>query len=268
MKLSGKRVLLTGATGGIGQHIALELARSGAQLALVARDPARLESLALQTRSLGAICVALPFDLASASGHDELVGRAAAGLGGLDILINNAGVQRFGALCDEDPTAVIRLVAINVTSPLLLTRAALRHFPETGGAHLMFVGSTFGAIGFPHFASYSASKFALRGLSEALRRELSDAGVRVSYVSPRATDTAMNSAAVRDLQALTGARVDDPLKVAKAIVAAIEAGSRERQLGWPERLFVRLNALMPRLVDKALVQNSRVAASYIERSRA
>ena len=132
----------------------------------------------------------------------------------------------------------------------------------------MFVGSTFGAIGFPHFASYSASKFALRGLSEALRRELSDAGVRVSYVSPRATDTAMNSAAVRELQAMTGARVDDPLKVAKAIVAAVQAGSRERQLGWPERLFVRLNALMPRLVDKALVQKSRVAASCIERSRA
>ncbi|MGZ9013887.1 MAG: SDR family oxidoreductase [Burkholderiales bacterium] len=259
MSLRDKRILLTGATGGIGRHVALELARAGARLALVGRDAEALRSLARTVDALGPESVPLRFDLASPSGHAALVDHAAAKLGGLDVLVNNAGVQRFCALADEDEAAIANLIAINITSPLLLARAAVRHFLQHGSGHLVNVGSTFGAIGYPHFASYSASKFALRGFSEALRRELGDAGVRVSYVSPRATATTMNTRAVREMQARTGTRVDDPATVAKTIVAAIAEGPAEKQLGWPERLFVRINALLPRLVDRALAPQARVA---------
>lgn len=261
MKLTGSRILITGASGGIGTSLALELARRGAALALLARDEPRLRALAARVRELGVACVALPFDLAAPSGHAEVVAQAATALGGLDVLINNAGVQCFGPLRDERPAAIARLVAINVTAPLLLTRAALTHFHAAGAGHIVNVGSTFGAIGHPLFAAYSASKFALRGFSEALRRESGADNVRVIHVSPRATDTAMNDAAVRSMHAMTGARVDAPQVVAKAIVEALERGTAERQLGWPERFFVQLNALLPRVVDRALSQQARALAA-------
>jgi short-subunit dehydrogenase len=253
MSLAGKRVLLTGAAGGIGGALAIELARAGAKLARAGRNEEKLAALVQGTRARGAAtAVALPFDLAAASGHDALVERAAQALGGLDVLVNNAGAQRFGPLAGEDPQALAALVAVNFTAPLLLTRAALRRFGAHGRGHIVNIGSTFGAIAHPNFAAYSATKFALRGLSEALRRELADTGVRVTYVSPRATDTAMNGAAVRELQAKTGAHVDDPETVAREVAAAIDGGVAEHQIGRAERFFVRLNALLPRLVDRAL----------------
>ena len=266
MNLGGKRILLTGASGGIGRHIATELGRLGARLVLVGRERNRLDAVADAIRTSGGSAVVINFDLASRAGHEDLVNCAATALGGLDVLINNAGVQCFGPLADNDPVELTRLVAINVTSPLLLTRAALAHFDAAQGGHIVNIGSTFGAIGFPQFSAYSASKFALRGMSEALRRELSDRRVRVTYISPRATATDMNTAAVRALQEKTGTRVDDPAKVAQAVVAAIDAGVAEKQLGWPERFFVRLNSLLPRLVDRALVRQGRVAAACARES--
>jgi short-subunit dehydrogenase len=260
MTLAGKRVLLTGASGGIGAALALELARHGARLALAGRDERRLSRIVEGARAAGATTVvALPFDLTASSGHEELVDRAFSGLGGLDVLINNAGAQRFGALADEDPQALAQLVAVNFTAPMLLARAALRRFGASGRGHIVNIGSTFGAIAHPRFAAYSATKFALRGLSEALRRELADTGIRVTYVSPRATDTAMNTAEVRELQAKTGANVDDPLTVAREVIAAIDGNVAERQIGRAERFFVRLNALLPKLVDSALVKQARLA---------
>ncbi|HEX2830460.1 MAG TPA: SDR family oxidoreductase [Burkholderiales bacterium] len=260
MSLAGKRVLLTGASGGIGSALAMELARAGAKLALAGRNAAKLAALVQNARARGAqSAVALPFDLAAPDGHEALVEAAAQALEGLDVLVNNAGIQRFGPLAAEDPHALAELVAINLTAPLLLTRAALARFGAHDRGHIVNIGSTFGAIAHPNFAAYSATKFALRGLSEALRRELSGTGVRVTYVSPRATDTAMNGAAVRELQAKTGAHVDDAQTVAHEVVAAISAGVAERQIGRPERFFVRLNALFPRLVDGALAKQARAA---------
>jgi short-subunit dehydrogenase len=268
MRLSGARILLTGATGGIGHHLALELARRGAALALLARDETRVEALCCEVRALGVKAIGVPFDLASPRGHEDIVECAAVSLGGLDAIVNNAGVQSFGELTHEEAAAISRLVAINVIAPLLLTRAALRHFQAGGGGHVVNIGSTFGAIGYPHFAAYSASKFALRGFSEALRREVADADVRVTYISPRATDTAMNTPGVRELHALSGTRVDSPAHVARAVADALESNALERQIGWPERFFVKLNALLPRLVDRALVRQGRAAASCLHRSTA
>jgi short-subunit dehydrogenase len=263
MSLQGKRILLTGASGGIGRHIASELGRRAARLVLIGRDRNRLDVVADAIRASGGFATVLPFDLASREGHEALVNNAADALGGLDVLINNAGVQRFAPLADEDPAALTRLIAINVTSPLLLTRAALLHFRTQADGHIVNIGSTFGTIGFPHFAAYSASKFALRGMSEALRRELSDHRVGVTYISPRATATDMNTAAVRAMQERLGTPVDDPASVAKAVVRAIEGGVPEKQLGWPERFFVRLNGLLPRLVDRALIKQGRIAEAYV-----
>ena len=114
------------------------------------------------------------------------------------------------------------------------------------------VGSTFGAIGYPGFAAYCASKFALRGFSEALRRELADTNVRVLYFAPRATRTPMNAPSVVAMNDELGVAMDDPEKVAAELLQVIRHEQEERYLGWPERLFVRLNGLLPRVVDQAL----------------
>jgi short-subunit dehydrogenase len=109
-----------------------------------------------------------------------------------------------------------------------------------------------GYLGYPGHAAYCASKFALRGFSEALRRELADGPVRVTYFAPRATRTAMNGRAVAELNAELGIAMDDPAQVADALVALLRRPAAERLLGMPESLFARLNQVVPGLVDRAL----------------
>jgi short-subunit dehydrogenase len=137
---------------------------------------------------------------------------------------------------------------------MLLVRALLPCLTRLPEAGVVGIGSTFGSLGYPGFAAYSASKFGLRGFLEALAREHADTPLRVQYLSPRATRTALNSVAVDAMNAELGVAVDDADQVAAALLKAIEAGTRRRQLGWPERLFARLNGLLPELVDRALAK--------------
>jgi short-subunit dehydrogenase len=263
MKIVGSRILLTGATGGIGRALALELARRGARLALAGRDATRLARLASEVSSPGATAATLALDLTRPGSHSELVRRSLESLGGIDVLINNAGRSHFAAFADEDEAAVRDLIATNLTAPLLLARAVLPHLLQRRSGCIVNIGSVFGAIGYPCFAAYSATKFALRGFSEALRRELADSGVRVLHVAPRATATAMNGPAVRALMAETGTAVDTPEKVAVAIADALAGERGEVTLGGPERFFSRLNGLLPRLVDGALIKQGRIAARHL-----
>lgn len=267
MNIAGSRILLTGATGGIGRALALELARRGARLALAGRDAARLALLAAEIPGGGAPAAILALDLARPGSHITLVQRSLESLGGIDVLVNNAGRSYFGPFADQDEAAMRELVEINLTAPLLLARAVLPHLIRRGTGCIVNIGSVFGAIGFPYNSAYSASKFALRGLSEALRRELSDTGVKVLYVAPRATATAMNGPAVRALMSETGTAVDTPEKVAIVITNALASDREEVTIGGPERIFSRLNALLPRLVDGALIKQGRMAARYLLESK-
>jgi short-subunit dehydrogenase len=110
----------------------------------------------------------------------------------------------------------------------------------------------FGSIGYPGNVAYSASKFGLRGFSEALRRELSDTPVRVCYVAPRVVATAFNSARVAAMNRALGNREDSPETVGAAVVRAIQTEAAITVIGQPERFFSRVNALLPRLVDGAI----------------
>ena len=124
------------------------------------------------------------------------------------------------------------------------------------------VGSTFGAIGFPGYSLYCASKFGLRGFSEALARELSDSTVRVVYVAPRATRTSMNSfAASRDERALATPKIRRNRSRSR-IVESMRKEQRRTGIGWPERGFARLNQLLPSLVDRAIARQLRTIKSY------
>jgi short-subunit dehydrogenase len=259
MNLKGCRTLLTGAGSGIGRSLALALGAQGARLVLVGRNEKKLSEVAREIVHAGGYALTLPEDLSLPERHEPLVFSAATRLGGIDLLINNAGVSSFGEYAQENPADIDNLINTNITAPLLLTRAVLPRMLSAKYGRIVNVGSILGSIGFPHFAAYSASKFALRGFSEALRRELSGTGVGVTYVAPRTTRTAFNSDALYKISAESGSAVDDPATVAAIILEAITQDRDEIYIGWPEKLAVRLNALLPRLVSGAISKQAAAA---------
>jgi short-subunit dehydrogenase len=264
MNLNGKRILLTGAGGGIGYQLALILAAHGAQLALVDRNAARIEDVCADIGATGGRAVSITADLLEQTPAD-VVAKATQLLGGLDMLINNAGLIDFTLFQQHDPARIAQIMQINAVIPMQMTRAVLPQFLAQESGHIVNIGSMFGSIGFPHHAVYSASKFAMRGFSEALRRELADTGIGVTYVSPRAVRTPLNdSAAVRMMEANKVA-MDDPALVAQSVVSAIEAEKKEHYIGQPESFFARLNAILPRLVDIGLKEKTRVAHAFADR---
>jgi short-subunit dehydrogenase len=250
MQLKDARILVTGAAGGIGQATVLELARRGARVLATDRDEAPLCALAAAAPA-GAVRTRVA-DLSRLDQLPALMDAAAAELSGLDVLVNNAGVLDFAPLDQERPADIELTFRVNVLAPVLLSRAALPHLRPSRG-RILNVGSIFGSIAFPWFATYSASKFAIRGFSEALRRELHGSGVGVTYVAPRATRTPLATLFGRMAEA-TAMPMDPPERVAVAIARALERDAADVYLGGPEPFFVRLNGLLPRLVDRALRQ--------------
>ncbi|MBU1329250.1 MAG: SDR family oxidoreductase [Gammaproteobacteria bacterium] len=248
MQLSECRALITGASGGIGQALVEHLLANGARLLLVGRQVDVLRQLAQQNPGRVEVVEA---DITSRQGRDAVVA-AAQRFGGLNTLINAAGVNRFCLLEQHDEQELAELIGLNVTATLQLTQRLLPLLQQQGRALIVNLGSTFGSIGYPGFSAYCASKFALRGFSEALRRELADTQVRVLYFAPRATRTPMNDNTVMAMNTALKVAMDEPREVAAQLAQAIVREHEESYLGWPEKLFVRLNSLLPRLVDQAL----------------
>lgn len=248
MKASECRALITGASGGIGQAIADALCREGARVIAVGRRLEPLENLA--QRHPGQVVI-VQADLTERAGRDA-VWLAARKLEGLNCLINGAGVNCFTLLEQQDEESIAALIDVNVTGAIQLTHRVLPLLREADQAAIINVGSIFGSIGYAGFSAYCASKFALRGFSEALRRELADTRIKVLYVAPRATRTALNSAALVAMNEDLKVSMDAPESVADAVLAALGAERKETYLGWPEKFFVRLNSLLPWLVDQAL----------------
>ena len=237
------RAILTGASGGIGRAIAAALAPHCDALLLVGRDPARLAQTAA---AAGPAARALVADLGTPGGRD------AVSLPGVNLLIHNAGVGDFAWLAGQSDATLERIVETNVLAPMQLTRRLLPALERQPEAWIVNVGSIMGYLGYPGHAAYCASKFALRGFSEALRRELAGGPVRVLYFAPRATRTAMNGAGVQALNTELGVAMDDPARVAQELLRLLRRPARERLLGMPEKLFARINQLLPGVVDRAL----------------
>jgi short-subunit dehydrogenase len=259
MNLTDARIVLTGAAGGIGSMTAGWLANAGAKLVLTDLRQEPLDRLATQLGASHALA-AVAADVASDGGRAALV--SAAREHGVNVLINLAGINPFGLFAEQTPREIATALSVNTVAPILLCHALLPVLLERPSAHIVNVGSTFGSIGFPGFAAYSASKFAVRGFSEALRRELADTGVKVHYVAPRATKTALATDRVRALNAELGVGMDPPQTVAAAIVSVLRNERREVLLGGPERLFAKLNGLLPSLVDRSLRRQLAVVRRY------
>lgn len=250
MKIDASGILITGAAGGIGASTARRLGLAGARLLLTDLQPAPLESLA---RELDASGVAVRTEVADVTLDSDRRSLAAAAADfGVDCLVNVAGINPFGLFDEQSDAQIERAFAINATAPLLLCKALLPILERREEAHIVNVGSVFGSLGYPGFAVYSATKFAVRGFTEALRRELADRSVRVHYVAPRATRTALSTDRVRAMNEALKVSMDDPETVAAAIERTLVRSRREVYLGRPERIFGLLNALSPGLIDMAL----------------
>jgi short-subunit dehydrogenase len=262
MQLSNQRIVITGANGGIGKALTAELAAKGARLCLLVRQP----DASLPATNLDSARDAQTFtwacDVSRADQREKAVNAVERAWGGADVLINLAGVLDFRPFQDEDPAMLQRMIQVNVEAPMQLARAFLPGMLERRHGRIVNVGSMFGSIGFPFFAAYSATKFALRGYSQALRRELAGSGVGVTYVSPRAVNTPLNPPVVHEMASRGLMRMDEPGPVAKAIVRAIEQQRSEAYLGFPESLFARINAVLPGLVDFALAKQTPNLMAY------
>lgn len=240
--------------------LAGSLASRGARLLLVARDPARLKAQCERLRSTGSRVEGVCADVATPGGRERIVAAARGVDGGVNVLVNNAGVNHFGSFCDQSDRDARMIFETNAVAPMLLTQQLLPILSVQPRAIVLNLGSILGSVGLPGQVAYSSSKFALHGFSEALRRELQETQIRVLYVAPRSTDTRMNDAKLREINAQMGVATDDTASVADHIVDVLRREHAERFIGWPERLLVKLNALVPSLADRLLEKQARLVA--------
>lgn len=253
MKLLGKTVVLTGACGGIGACIAGDLATAGARLLLVGRERKALEHLRATLPSAPQGHMILVANLRDEEGRDALLQACAPAQ--IDILINNAGQGEFNLLDQTSSDTIAGLLDLNLNVPIQLTRLLLPILKTRPTAAIINIGSALGSIAYPGYSVYSASKFGLRGFSEALRRELSDSNVRVMHFSPRATLTSLNDAKVLALNTALGTAMDAPELVARALCKRILRDRWQASVfGWPERFYALLNALNPAFTDGAIAK--------------
>ncbi len=255
--LKGKRILITGAAGGIGSAIAHRLVQAGSKLLLVDLDTPSLQRLAAETGQ-----AAFPSDLTVPESRSALLDHVRDTSGALDAMVYCAGINAFGLHDVQSDEQIDRIIRINLIAPMQLTRGVLPLLERGKAPVIVNLGSVFGHIGFPGFSLYSASKFGLRGYSETLRRELADGPVRVVWISPRATRTAMNAGIIDAMNVELKVNYDHPERVANAVVAAVARPGRDQVLGFPEKWFARINQLFPGMVDGSLIRQLPIIRKY------
>ena len=257
-----KIVLITGASAGIGAAVAREAARHGYFLVLTARRADRLERLAEGFEEAGVATLVIPAALDDPGTPERLVAETVARFGGLDVVINNAGIGLPNLFAESDPDLIRRQLDVNFVAPLLLTRHALPYLIERRGV-IINVGSAITSLPNPALGAYGATKAALAYWSSALRRELSHKGVSVCLVEPGPVKTdffeALTGLSERwhpMLDAPAGWMSADVVDVARRIVRLIERPRRRlsvpKRVVWPWRLLGGLFQVLPGLGDFAV----------------
>jgi 3-oxoacyl-[acyl-carrier protein] reductase len=260
MKIQGKTALITGASRGIGRAIALELARQGIQrLILIGRDQQRLAEVAHDVRELGVDAVPLSLDLTQPVDVSIAIAQTWRNYGPIHVLINCAGVAHQAPFLQSRLPQVQQELATNLVGMYTITRLIARRMAAQREGTIVNVSSLMGKVAAPTMATYSATKFAILGFTQALRGELAGHNVQVMALLPSLTDTDM----VRDLQWFRWVMPMTPEEVAQALVAGLRRDATEVLVGWQSHLAVWCHRLAPWLMEKILL----MAAPLSERDR-
>jgi NADP-dependent 3-hydroxy acid dehydrogenase YdfG len=247
--LAGQTAAVTGAARGIGRATAEAFLRQGMKVAIGDVD---LEAARTTASELGASTVALPLDVTDRESFNAFLDGAEQELGPLDVLVNNAGIMQLGRFIDEDDLTARRMIDINLYGVILGTKLALDRMIPRNRGHIVNISSQAGKYGAPGGATYSATKHAVVGLSEAVRGELRLMGtpIDVSYVMPFAVNTELGSGLgqVRGMQSL------EPREVAEAIVEALQTGRVDVWLPRSTKRSNALGTLLPRTLSEGMAR--------------
>ena len=265
----GRVVVVTGGSRGLGLVLARELAEQGARLALIARDEVTLERARKDLSERGAEVLILSCDVGAREAVEQAVARIVAHYGRIDVLINNAGIIEVGPLEHMAVEDFETALATHFWGPLYLTLAALPALRQRDGARIVNIASIGGQMAVPHLLPYSASKFALVGLSDGLRAELAKDGIRVTTVNPGLLRTGSPPNAqfkgrhraeyawftIADALPITSI---DARRAARQILDACRYGDPELTITWQAKAAILSNALAPRLMADLLALTNRL----------
>ena len=251
MNLKDKVVIITGASSGIGAELAIQFAQKGSRVVLAARNKNAIDSLAQKIRDQGGQAHSIQTDVSIRSQVETCIEEAVQKFGRIDILINNAGVSLAqGPLIENKEEDVRSTMEINFMGGVYGVWAAVPYMKKTGGGQIVFVSSCIGKRGVPRNAIYCASKFAIQGLTEALRLELQRKKIHVLTVCPPGVNTPffINNKK-KDVRTY---HLHSVQKISKMIVRACEKEKREVLLTLDSKLLHWLNVFFPKLMDRAI----------------
>jgi NAD(P)-dependent dehydrogenase (short-subunit alcohol dehydrogenase family) len=257
----GRTMLITGASSGIGRDIGLTFARMGARVALAARRKSLLNELADEIRASGGDAFVLSADVTNRNQVREAVDLALQEFGHIDILINSAGILEAASVETMDPDSLERMMDVNLFGTLHTIQAVLPAMKIARSGSIVNIASLAGRRGLPPLGGYSATKFAVVGLTEALRVELYGTGVRVSLVMPGVIDTPMahGAAGAEPLKGVSQAMTAMPVQwVTWAVAAALVLGLTEIDVPPGAAVAEKIASLFPGLTDAALALGNRV----------
>ena len=262
MQLKGARVIVTGASSGIGRAIALEFGRRGAALALAARNTAALEEVASSIQRDGGRAVVIPTDVTGDDAAERMAQETVRELGGIDILVNNAGIGLHGTIADASTADVDALFRLNVLAAAAAIRAVVPIMRAQRSGMVINISSMAGRIVTPRIGYYSASKFALAAIGDSLRMEEAHHGIRVMNVFPGFTRTnfGQNRLGIRGRTAHQRVPAVRAEKVARRVADAVERNQNSVYISWiPDRLALMANHVAGWAVSGVLARWARRA---------
>ncbi|MEH2194976.1 MAG: SDR family NAD(P)-dependent oxidoreductase [Nostoc sp.] len=249
MEIQGKVALITGASRGIGRAIALELAQQGIKrLILVARDRQKLVEVANEIEAMGTETAIVALDLTQTIEVNIAVAQLWRNFGQIHLLVNCAGVAYQSSFLQSKMPQVQEELSVNLLGMYNLTSLIARRMASQRQGTIVNVSSLMGKVAAPTMATYSATKFAILGFTQALRQELAEHNIRVIALLPSLTDTDM----VRDLKLFRWVIPMTPQEVAKALVTGMQNDSPEILVGWQSHLAVLCQRLAPWLLELIL----------------
>jgi short-subunit dehydrogenase len=249
--LTGKRIIITGASSGIGRGIAEIAAARKAKLVLSGRSQERLEETAAAAKKAGAEVVIHVGDVTVPAERERLISLAEQTFGGLDLLINNAGIGATGHFQYAKEDRLRKIMEVNFFAPCELTRLAIPLLKAGNDPAVVFVNSVAGRCAIPSRSEYSASKFALMGFSEALRAELSKDDVQVHVVNPGLTESSFEQNMLENnaRHSLHAQRSMTAHEAGELILGAIESRRNEATFTMKAKMLVWARRFAPRFVD-------------------